>query len=83
MNSSMIGKIEKAKRYAAEPERIRFQQFRVVLSGNHRTHDVRFDQGSWGCDCDTFAQMGYCSHTMALERVLGPMIEPIGASPSA
>lgn len=83
MNSTMIGKIEKAKRYAEEPERIHFQRFHVVLAGNHRTHDVQFDQGRWQCDCDTFAQMGYCSHTMAMERVLGPMIEPIASTSDA
>jgi hypothetical protein len=83
MNSMMIGKIEKAKRYAEEPERIHFHDFQVTLAGNHRPHQVAYHQGDWKCDCEIFGQAGYCSHTMAMERVLGPMIQldQVGAQP--
>ena len=33
MNSSMINKIAKAKRYAEEPERIQFTHFRGPIPG--------------------------------------------------
>jgi len=76
MHSSMIGKIDKAMRYAQEPERIIFSSFRVVMDGDHRPHTVSYDNGRWGCDCETIDQAGYCSHTMTMERVLRDMIQP-------
>jgi hypothetical protein len=76
MHSTMIGKIEKAVRYAREPERIAFSDFRVTLEGDHRNHIVTYNHGSWSCDCETIDHTGYCSHTMTMERVLGDMIKP-------
>jgi hypothetical protein len=76
MDSSMIGKILKAKRYAEERDRIIFDGFRVKVRGNHTDHVVRYEDGVWSCDCDFFSQRGVCSHTMAIERVLDGMIEP-------
>ena len=35
MNSSLIGKIEKAKRYAREKDRFHFQSFSVMVSGDN------------------------------------------------
>jgi len=74
MNSGMIGKIQKSKRYAEERHRIRFDEFKVTLEGDHATHLVSFQGGKWSCDCGFFARRGVCSHTMALERVLGEML---------
>ncbi len=76
MDSGMIGKIEKAKRYAEEPERIRFEQFRVTIQGTNSQHEVSYDQGNWHCGCNFFATRGVCSHTMALERLLGVSLPP-------
>jgi hypothetical protein len=84
MDSGMIGKIEKAKRYAEQPDRILFQEFKVTVNGDHDNHLVCFSSGQWSCDCGFFAKRGVCSHTMALERVLGVMLpatEEIAASP--
>jgi hypothetical protein len=36
---------------------------------------VTYRDGEWGCDCETIAQAGYCSHTMTMERVLGDMVQ--------
>jgi len=77
MDSSMIGKIVKAKQYAEQRDRISFNDFRVTLKGNHTDHVVSYDRGEWRCDCSFFAQRGVCSHTMAIERVLHEMIEPV------
>jgi hypothetical protein len=74
MDSGMIGKIEKARRYAEQPERILFQQFQVTFKGDHDAHLVSFVDGQWSCDCGFFARRGVCSHTMTLERVLGVML---------
>ncbi len=74
MDSGMISKIQKSKRYAEERHRIRFDEFKVTLEGDHATHLVSFQGGKWSCDCGFFARRGVCSHTMALERVLGEML---------
>jgi hypothetical protein len=74
MDSGMISKIEKSKRYADEPERIEIQDFAAVFHGEHADHDISYQHGSWSCDCDFFRQRGVCSHTMALERLLGLML---------
>lgn len=79
MDYGMIGKIEKAKFYAAEPERINFDSFSVRIKGDSGSeHSVAFANGEWHCDCSFFQTRGFCSHTMTIERVLGEMIaEPI------
>ncbi len=74
MQSSLIGKIEKARRYAGEPDRITFSSFTVRFRGQHNHYQVSFDQGRWQCTCSFFSQWGVCSHTMALERVLAGML---------
>jgi len=76
MDSSMIGKIMKAKRYAEERDRIRFDGFQVTFRGNHTDHVVVYQDGNWHCGCEFFARRGVCSHTMAMERILDEMIEP-------
>jgi hypothetical protein len=73
-DSGMISKIQKSKEYAAEPHRIQFQGFRVQFDGMHDGHTVQFDNGEWDCDCNYFHSHGVCSHTMAMERVLGVML---------
>jgi hypothetical protein len=75
MDYGMIGKIEKAKFYAAEPERISFDSFNVNIEGDSgQTHHVEYNAGSFSCDCSFFHTRGYCTHTMTMERVLGQMI---------
>ena len=73
MDYGMIGKIEKAKRYAKERERISFGSFEATIMGENNSHIVRFD-GEWSCDCSFFQSRGVCSHTMALERILEGML---------
>jgi len=77
MDYGMIGKIEKAKRYAAERERIVFTQLRATFDGDNNPHTVEFRDGSWHCDCDFFLSRGVCSHSMALERILEGMLPPM------
>jgi len=74
VDSGMIGKIQKAKRYAEQLDRIRFNEFKVTLEGDHGRHLVSYSEGQWSCDCRFFARRGVCSHTMALERILGVML---------
>jgi hypothetical protein len=89
MQSSMIGKIAKAKQYAQEPGRLQFTHFEATFQGENDTHTVSFDQGKWDCSCRFFHEWGICCHTMAAERVLAvtipahqrqgmPLTEPMG-----
>ena len=74
MDYGMIGKIQKAKRYAEERDRIHFHSFTVALDGENNSHTVHYENGKWDCDCEFFLTRGRCSHTMALEIVLEKMI---------
>lgn len=71
MDSAMVSRIEKAIRYAQERDRFEFQQFTVTVRGDNRTHTVSYDNGEWSCSCDFFAARAMCSHTIALEKLLG------------
>jgi hypothetical protein len=78
----MVSKIEKARRYAEEKDRVRFGQFEVAFRGGHADHMVRYDHGVWQCDCNFFAQRKVCSHTMAMERILSGMLVEGDSGPS-
>lgn len=71
MNSSLISKIEKAKRYAAEPERVKFRSFEVDFRGDNDTRRVTLEGDTWHCSCDHFSVHRLCAHVMALERLFG------------
>ena len=74
MQSSLVGKIEKAKRYAQETERITFSEFSVKFRGEHGNYTTEYKDGRWHCSCSFFSNRGLCSHTMALEKILGNML---------
>jgi hypothetical protein len=74
MDYGMIGKLDKAKRYAQERERFQFHDFRVTVRGANNDHVVTYAEGKWTCDCDFFHSRGRCSHTMSLEIILEGMI---------
>lgn len=76
MNSSMIGKIEKAHRYAKEPERVRLQSIQSVFHGGHDDYQVGLIDGQWHCSCHAFSShaVGTCAHVMAMQQLLSPML---------
>lgn len=74
MQSSLIGKIEKAKRYAQEKERVTFSELAVKFHGENDDYSVEYRDGKWHCSCQFFSNWGLCSHTMALERILNNML---------
>ena len=74
MDYGIIGKIEKAKRYAQERDRFRFNEFNVTFNGDNNDHRVTFDESGFHCDCEYFLLRHRCSHTMALEQVLEKML---------
>lgn len=74
MDYGMIGKIEKAKRYAEDRKRFRFNKFDVTFHGDNNDHHVSFENGAFSCDCEFFLTHQRCGHTMALEILLKDMI---------
>jgi hypothetical protein len=74
MQSSLIGKIEKAKRYAQEKDRISFSELSVTFRGDNDNYTTEYRNGKWNCTCRFFATWGLCSHTMALEKILNGML---------
>ncbi len=82
MHSSLIGKIEKARRYAQEPDRVSFTSFRTTFRGEHDSYEVAYDAGRWHCTCAFFAGWGVCSHTMAIQRLLGQMLPKPAQAPA-
>jgi len=81
MRSSLIGKIEKAKRYAKEPGRITFSGLTAVFHGENDDHKLSYSNEKWHCTCHFFSQWETCSHIMALQQILGDML-PKEALPS-
>jgi hypothetical protein len=76
MQSSLIGKIEKAKRYAQETDRITFREFSVKFRGGNGDYQTGYKDGKWHCTCGFFSSWGVCSHTMAMEKILANMLPP-------
>jgi hypothetical protein len=74
MDYGLIGKIEKAKRYAEDRKRFRFNKFDVTFHGDNNDHQVSFADGKFSCDCEFFITHQRCGHTMALEILLKEMI---------
>lgn len=74
MHSDMIGKIDKAKRYAQEPERITIRTLELAFRGGNN-HAITLKTGVWECDCQFFHRWRTCSHVMAVQRMLAPMLE--------
>jgi len=74
VQSSMIGKVEKAMRYAHEPDRVTFTSFAASFAGDNGTHSVTLDADRWRCDCHLFETAGGCTHTLAMQKMLDPML---------
>lgn len=74
LHSTITNKIQKAKRYAAEPDRVQFESLKVHFAGVNNDHAVEFNAGRWNCDCGSFLRHDRCSHTMAMEQMLEGMV---------
>lgn len=80
MNSSLISKIDKARRYATEPDRVQFTSFAAQFRGEHENYRVAYDGGQWHCSCAFFTTRQICAHTMAVQKILAEML-PAGSGP--
>lgn len=76
MHSSLIGKIEKARRYAQQPERVRFNALDLTFHGEHDEYHVTLQGDAWQCSCHFFGSFGTCSHVMAMQRIFEVMLSP-------
>ena len=74
MRSSIISKIEKARVYAEERERVSIASLAGSFRGNHKDYQVSYQGGIWHCSCSYFSTRSLCSHTMALQRILEGML---------
>ena len=83
MDYGMIGKIEKSKRYAQEPQRVTLHSLEVEFKGDNNTYQVSLNDAGWQCSCPGYAQHKICPHIMSLERLLRPMLkrEPLPYAP--
>ena len=62
MHSSLIGKVEKANRYARELDRISIDRLALTFRGDNDTHHVSLDAGAWHCTCHHFESSSSCVH---------------------
>jgi hypothetical protein len=77
MHSSVINKIEKAHRYAQQPERIRIDGMSATFHGDHDEYRITLEDGRWACTCHTFESRAIgdtCSHVMAMQQILGDLL---------
>jgi hypothetical protein len=74
VQSSMIGKVEKAMRYAHEPDRVKIKSLTASFAGDNSSHTISLDADAWHCDCHLFESAGGCVHTLAVQKMLDPML---------
>ena len=74
MHSSVIGKIEKANRYARELDRITVDAISLTFRGDNDTHRVTLDADRWQCNCHYFESWKTCAHVLAMQKILGQML---------
>ena len=76
MQSSLHGMIEKAHRYAEEPERVQIQQLEATVRGGNRDHTVTLSNGRLRCGCDHYQYETLCAHVLTVERILKKHLPP-------
>lgn len=75
MDYGMISQIEKARRYAEEPHRIKFNSLTIQFKGDNDTYSINLKDGQWSCTCPGFQSYHICPHIMTLERLFKPMLK--------
>jgi hypothetical protein len=74
MHSDLIGKIEKARHYAQEPERFLINALTAGFEGENHGHSIALSEETWTCDCGAFQRHQTCAHVVALQKLLAPML---------
>jgi hypothetical protein len=71
IDSSLVRKIEKAKDYAVQPDRVTLRQCAMQFRGDNSDHEIAYEAGKWKCNCDYFVSgHGTCSHIMAVQLMM-------------
>ncbi|MEO1287021.1 MAG: SWIM zinc finger family protein [Chloroflexota bacterium] len=71
----MINKIQKAKEYATQPERVTFHTLSVEFQGDNDTYEIVLAPDGWSCSCPGYNKYGICPHIMTLEKLYKPMLD--------
>jgi hypothetical protein len=74
VSSSLVRKIEKAKDYAEQRDRVRFIHCQAEFRGDNSEYTICYEAGIWECTCHYFSGHNTCSHTMAMEMMLDGML---------
>lgn len=75
MDTSMINKIQKAKEYAQEPERVTFHTLALEFQGDNNAYRIGLSAAGWSCSCPGFQKYGICPHVMSIEKLFKPMLK--------
>lgn len=75
MDTSMINKIQKAKEYAEQPERVTFHTLSLEFHGDNSTYHLALGPDGWSCSCHGFQKYSICPHVMAIEIMFKPMLK--------
>lgn len=68
-------KRQKAERYAQQPERFTLDALTLIMQSEHGERTITLDHGTWRCTCPFYAERGTCSHIMAAQLLLKPLIK--------
>lgn len=74
MHSDLIGKIEKARYYAQEPERFAINGLTATFRGGNNDHTLTLASDHWKCDCSAFHLHHICAHVMGMQRLMEVML---------
>jgi len=80
---NIVSDVKKSKRYSEEPERLRILSFSATFQGDNREHEITYDNGTWTSSSSFFRTHGVCAYTMAMERILAGMVEPVVTAQSS
>jgi hypothetical protein len=69
MQSALHSMIQKAHRYAEEPQRVAIFRLETTVRGDNNDHVVRLEDGRLRCECDHYAFEGLCAHVLTVERL--------------
>jgi len=68
----LLSKIEKARRYIAEPERFAFKGDVAEVRSEHDVRTLTREGSRWICTCNFYGKNGICSHVIAAKELQGP-----------
>ena len=74
MHSSLIGKVEKANRYARELDRVTLEGLSLTFRGDNDSHRVTLEGDTWSCTCHYFESWKTCVHILSIEKIMGVML---------